>query len=182
MVVRSAEALGGRADLVDRGALVGPDDLALVEEDDGKRDVLHHRGQIRWQSVGAIAFDALRLVDDEGTCLLCGAAQGADAGEQFAGCAMAAHGLLEVGAQGSRGCDEAGMRRGVVAHEAAEESHGEGGLAAARAAAHGDDRTVSLAHRFFAAGGQMVGGHGADPYERVLLVAHQSEGVGALQL
>lgn len=70
VVVHPPETPGGRVDLVDGGAFVGADDLPLVEEDDGQRNVFHHCGQVRRQPIGATPFHALPLVDDERAALL----------------------------------------------------------------------------------------------------------------
>lgn len=184
VVVDPAQGLGSCADLVDGGAFVGADDLPLVEEDHGQRDVFDHGGQVRRQRAGAASFDALCFVDDERARLAGGAAQGAGRGEQFAGGAVAADGIQGVGAQGAGGSDEAGTGRGVDTHDPAEQPHSEGGLATARTADHRDGRTLAapVGRRVLPAGGQMAGRGCTNPHERILLVTHQSEGVVAFQV
>ncbi|MYS75277.1 hypothetical protein GTY88_33390, partial [Streptomyces sp. SID5926] len=73
---------------------------------------------------------------------------------------------------------------GVGAHETAEQTHGERGLAAARAAAHRDDRTLTPAFGpcGLTGGGQVSGRSPADPHERILLVSHQGEPAAALKV
>lgn len=65
----------------------------------------------------------------------------------------------------------------------AQEPYCECGLAAARAAAHGDDGAAHrpLPRSVHGQAGEVAGRGGADLEERVLLVAHESERTAALQ-